>query len=293
MTVARRARMAVGALALATLSAQALDDARVQVEQRIRLTAALLADSRAAQRISSSGNPQAVGHLDEGRVHHTLALERLARGDVDGAREAVDHALHHMGLARRLVPDDADRRAAARSRYTELMASTDRLIEAWRARAAESATAGDATDMTAALGLLGRSRDLAESGRHIEALALLQAAQFHVLAAVNQLLDAATLDYTERPATPAEAYRIEQARLQGMADLVPLALQQLQPAPDARLLIERYQDTSRRLRIQAQQRHEAGDTGQALDHLRNASQYLQRALAAAGVVTPEPAGGTP
>lgn len=290
MKAARRASVTAGALALAALTAHALDDQRVQVEQRIRLTAALIADSPAARRIGSSGNSQAVAHLDEGRVHHALALERLRQGDVDGARDAVEHALHHMSLARRLVPDETAQRAVARARHAELLASTERLLEAWRARAAEAAAPGDATDVTAALGLIAISRELALGGRYDEALVPLHSAQSHVLSGIDRLLRSTTLDYTERASTPAEAYRIERARLQGLADLVPLALQQLRPGAEAKGLIERYQDTSERLRAQAQQRHDMGDTEQALSHLRSASLYLQRALAAAGVVTPEPTG---
>lgn len=283
-----------GALLLAAAAGAASDAAlRAQVEQRIRLTAALLADSPAAQRISSSGNAHAVGHLDEGRLHHSLAEEKLRAGDVEGARKAVDEALHHMGMARRMVPDGASRQAAARQRHGELLASVERLIESWRARAVEAGNRGDHTDMTAALSLVAQSRELASAGRYDDALGPLATAQQHVLSGVNRLLASATLDYTPRASTPAEEYQIELGRLQGLAELVPLALQDLRPAADARSLIERYEETSRGLRNQAQMQHEAGRTDEALKHLRSAMLYLQRALSAAGVVTPDATGGTP
>jgi hypothetical protein len=115
--------VAAGALWLAT-GAQADEAARQQLEQRIRLTSALLADSPTAQRITTSGHAAAVTHLDEGRVHHAVAQDRLRQGDLDGARRAVDEALHHVTMARRLVPDQAGRQAVARQRHGEVLANT-------------------------------------------------------------------------------------------------------------------------------------------------------------------------
>ncbi|MBL8319927.1 MAG: hypothetical protein JNJ42_16070, partial [Burkholderiaceae bacterium] len=60
-------------LALSLGAAQAADDGRAQVEQRIKLTARLIADAPTAQRIAASGNAQAVSHLDESRVYQALA----------------------------------------------------------------------------------------------------------------------------------------------------------------------------------------------------------------------------
>ena len=80
------------ALLLGAAAAGAADDpfARVQVEQKIRLVAKLITDSSAAQRIVASGNVEAVGRLDEARVHQALAEELLRRGDLAGARQAAD-----------------------------------------------------------------------------------------------------------------------------------------------------------------------------------------------------------
>jgi len=109
-----------------------------------------------------------------------------------------------------------------------------------------------------------------------------------VLAGMNRTLHAATLDYTLRSSTPAEAFAIELARHRGYAELLPLALRDLKPRPDALALIERYADTSTTLQAQAQQHFQAGDATQALAQIRSATLYVQRALLAAGLVTPQP-----
>jgi len=287
------ARLLAGAMLLAATGAvhPADDSARAQVEQRIRLTARLIADSPTAQRIVNSGQPDAVAHLDESRVHQALAEDLLARGDMAGARRAVDEALRHIGLARRLVPDAAVRQAAARQRYDALRASAERLIVAWHGRAAPARI--DDGAMLQATSLLSAAQALAQDGRFEEATRLVANAELHVLEAINLLLHAGTLDYTERATSAAEEFRLEMARHESLDELLPIALAALKPTPEALALIERYRDTSRVLRAQAIKSQQLGDHAQALANLRDSTTYLQRALSAAGVTLPQPTGSPP
>ena len=73
------------ALLLGVPGTRAADDdaARAQLEQKLKLVARLVSDSPSAQRIATSGNAEAVAHLDEGRVHHALATDLLAKGEVE------------------------------------------------------------------------------------------------------------------------------------------------------------------------------------------------------------------
>ena len=295
MTTTRaRALALAAALLLAGAPAAAADDAalRLQLEQKIRLVSTLISDSPAAQRITSSGNPQAMAHLDEGRVHHAVAADLLTRGDLPGARQAVDDALRHLSLARRLVPDAPARQAAARQRYEQLLASLERLLDAWRARSDILAN-DDGQDHAAAQGLIGIGRQQAQEGRFDEANRSLAQAERHVLAGMNRTLHATTLDYTLRSTSPAEEFQNELARHRGFVDLLPLAVRDLQPRAEALVLIERYSENSRTLETQALQQFKAGETTQALESLRNATLFLQRALSATGLAAPPPTGITP
>ncbi len=128
------------ALALALLfalgsTAFAHDDAKTQAEQRVRLAARLIADSPASQRIQASGHAAALSHLDEGRLHLSLAEDAFKSGDYAKARKTADDALMHLGMARRLVPDAPAQQQALRKRHEEQLASIERLVEAWRVRA--------------------------------------------------------------------------------------------------------------------------------------------------------------
>lgn len=262
------------------------DSDRAQVVQKMSLAARLLSDPPATERIMGSGSRPAVGHLDEGRVHHALAADLLARGEVDAAHRAVDEALRHLGMARRMVPDATARRAAARTRHAQLMDSTERLIEAWRERVGSQAQ-GDGSDLTAALGLIAVARRLARDGNYDESNQALARAERHVLSGMNQMLHAATLDYTLRSNSPAEMFDHEMARRRDFAELLPLAVRDLRPPPEAVSLIDRYTETSNTFQTLALQQRHAGNIAQALAHIRNATLYLQRALLAAGLVSPQ------
>lgn len=266
--------------------------ARQQLEQKIRLTASLMADSPAAQRIDTSGNAEAVGHLNEGRLHHALAVDLLAKGDLPGARRAVDDALKHLGMARRMVPDTQARQALLRQRHEQLLGSVERLLDAWRGRGA-GLPGDDGAEMTAAMGLIGGARGHAQAGRFEEANQALAQAERHVLTGMNRSLHATTLDYTVRPTSVAEAYQFELARHKGFAELLPLAVRDLKPNAEASALIDRYAETSHTLQSQAELQAQAGKADEALALIRNATLYIQRALLAAGLVSPQPTGTTP
>ncbi|MDP4299106.1 tetratricopeptide repeat protein [Leptothrix discophora] len=289
-------RMAAACLLAASgvLPVRAEEDAalRAQVEQKLRLAGMLIADSPAAQRIVASGHAEARAHLEEGRAHQAQAAELLARGELAQARKAIDEALRHLGSARRLVPDPAARQAQLQRRHGEMLASTERLIEAWRGRQSEL-SAQDSADLASATGLLDGSRQQAAQGRHEEAIATLARAEKLLLAGYYRGVQNATLDYTQRADTPAEAYTLALTQYRALADLLPLAVRDLKPAPATLALVERYAAAASALEGQAVQRHHAGDLEQATADLRNAVLQVQRALSTAGLATPAPTGSSP
>ena len=287
--------LGAGVLVAACLAAPAgaqapAGESRAAVEQRIALTSRLLGDSQTAQRIATSGSVEARAHIDDGRIHHALAEEAMQRGDLAEARKHADEALRHIASARRLAPDAPTRQSAARQRHEQLLGSLERMLEAWRQRLPAGST--DDGDRSAAMGLIDTARYLAQSGRYEESVHVLATAERHVLAGMSRLLASRELDYTQRPGSPAEEFQLELLRNQSLMDLIPVALADLRPPPDAQAQIARLSEASRALRLQAIQRFERGEVTQALTHIRNSSSYLQRALGAAGVALPAPTGET-
>jgi hypothetical protein len=293
MAAAAAAAAGVGlALTLATAHGPVCaEDSRAQLEQRIRLASRLIDDASTAQRIAGSGHAQAQSYFDIGRLHHAMAEDAMQRGDLGAARRAVDEALRHVGLARRLVPDAPARQAASRRRAEQMQDNLERLTDGWPGRHDRDGVMDG--DLHAALGLMATARYFAEAGRHEEAVHTLRTAEHHVLAGMRQVLQSREIDYTQRAGTPEQEFQLELQRHQGLADLVPLAVNELKPRADAAALIERYGETSRTLRVQAQQQAQTGDTAGALAHIHNAILFVQRALQAAGVALPQPVGGRP
>jgi hypothetical protein len=293
--------------------------ARRQVEQKLQLLDRMLADAPSLQRIQASGILAAQNQLAEARVHQAAGRDLLAKGDFSAARKALDDGLRHVTQARRLAPDAPARQAAARQRHEQVLASLERLLGAWRRRvesavvtaavvppgtvpvipppagpASPAAAANadrDAERQTLVQGLMARAAQLAEARRYEEATPLLLQAERHVLDGMNSVVAAgSTLDYSLRPANPAEELEGELARQQALGELLPLALANLRPKAETLALIERFQQTADTLRAQALQQRQAGDIAQALTHIRNATLYSQRALQAAGLVAPLPTG---
>lgn len=276
-------------LAACAGAAQA-DDARAQLEQRLRLVERLFADPAGVQRIAVSGQAVAAQHLDEARVHHALATSALSAGDLAAARREVDEALRHLGQARRLAPDAAAQQNAARQRLLQKQAVLERLVEAWRVRMSEQQAMDG--DLQAALALLETARWFAREGRHVEGLHTADAAERHVLDGMKRWMQGAELDYTQRAATPAQEFEQELQRHAALAELLPLAVSELKPRGAAAQQAERHGDTSRGLRVQAQQKAADGDLPAALVLLRQALLHAQRALEAAGVSVPTPTGSS-
>ncbi len=279
--------VAIGLMFVAGLAIA--DDTRTQAEQRVRLAARLIGDSAAAQRIQASGNQVAISHLDEGRLHLSAAEEALKAGDAAKARKSADESLQHLGMARRLVPDQPSHQQALRQRHEQQLATAQRLVEAWRVRAAGKPD----NALLEATGLVGQARQQGDEQRYDDSLRTLAAAEQRLLDGFTRLFASRELDYTPRAANPAEAYHDEMAGYSGLSELVPVAVRELAPRADARQLIERYTKSAQALHAQAQQRFEAGDRDGALANLRSAVMYVQRALSAAGVVTPAPTGSPP
>lgn len=284
-------RAALGLALLACVHTAGADDNRVQIEQRLRLAARLIADPAMTQRLAASGDAAAVEHLGQGRLQQALAEEALQRNDLATARRAVDEALRHVGTARRLVPDATTQQAVARQRQQQMLATLERLVDSLYGGAAPPEVRDG--DVDAALGLMDTARQFAAGGRHEQAVFTLGLAENHMLVAMQRVGPAREVDYTQRAASPQQEFSLELQRLEGLADLVPLAVRELRPSGAALALIERYSETGSALRQKAREQAAGGDLPGALERLRQASAHVQRALQAAGVSTPQAVGVLP
>lgn len=261
------------------------------IAQKERLVSSLLADSPAVSRIRGSGHAEAIALLHA--AGEALSQARLAagKGHWNDADSRLNDAMWSVGRARQLVPDAASRQIEERVRYARLLDSVESLRASYarhlrRARALpQGVDAGDAV-LSHASSSIEEAASLANAEKPGDAVVVLQKAERELLRGLNRVLGATTLDYAQRFETEAEEFAYELERNRAFAELVPLALAELKPAPEAARLVSRYIDQNQTLREQAQREARERNFKAALQSLRSGTGYVQRALVSAGLVMP-------
>ena len=281
-------RLAVLASLLLPAAAPAQDaEARRSVEQKIEFARQLVFDSPVARRIAASNNAAAKGHVDEGRTLLAQAGDAMKAGDLAGAERAANEAIWALGRARQLVPDDMSRTIAERVRYQRLMESAERIVPTYRMHLSHAGLS-DSPDLNAALGLIDEARSLAGAERLADANRALLQAERHLLIGLNRTIGDKTLVVSTHFDSPAKEFDYELERHRSYLELVPLAIEEFKPGEDARALIRRFIERSQALRAQAAAQAGNRQHDAALVSVREAVNFLQRALSAAGLVMPTP-----
>jgi len=285
--VSLRAATAAVLFALATTSA-AQDGAAVTTtqKQKAALIERLLGDSPASSRIAASGNEEAKRLMAQAAEHYTRARGLLQAGG-PGLDDALNEAMWLIGKARQLVPDSMRRVIEERVRYAQLLASIDSLQGSYR-RHLERRGVPEARDgaWSSVVGMVEQAKVRATAEQMSEANQYLLAAEHTLLNAFGGLLRTTTLDYTPSFANAAEEARFELERNRSFLELVPIAVAEYRPTPEAVKLIDRYVGRGRTLRESAQRHVSSRDYQAALGALRESTAELQRALLAAGLNVP-------
>jgi cellobiose-specific phosphotransferase system component IIA len=273
-----------GLIALAAAQAQSPPPAEQSLAQREQLVRKLLSDS--ASRIGAGASEAARERLAAARQYYQQALVGLQASDFAGAEQNLNAAMTAVAEARRLVAEPQRQHIEQRARYSRLLAWIESLAGSYRRHLArlKGATGDGALEQVEVQ--VRRAIALAEAGRLEDANELLAGAEKALAEALNQVLGPATLHYANRFDTPAQEFQHEWERNRGYGELVPLALAELKPGPEARDQVQRYVEENRALREQARQAAEDKDFDAALRHIRSATEALQRALRAAGLVMP-------
>jgi hypothetical protein len=287
------ATLALSAQGQAALPAAVLPSAQV-VKQKEALVKRMLTDSPAATRIARSNHDEAKKLFAAAQQNYDRSLASIQSGDIGAAERELNEAMWNLGKARQMVPDIANRAIEDRVRYQRLVEATEGLRAAYgrhlaRAKGQPAGSAGTDADLTQATQLIEEAKNLANSEQTGESVKLLERAEKTLMVALNRLLGARTLEYAAQFETLAEEFAYELDRNRSYVDLVPVALNELKPAEDARRLVERYVERNRGL-VEEAQRHAAGkDYKSALKDVRSGTGFLQRALLAAGLVLPQEA----
>ena len=245
----------------------------------------VLNESPLAARLLGSGN-------EEARAHFIHARELAAHARTLAADGLLNEAIWEISRAQQLVPDPGTQQATERARYAQLEDSVAALKRTAMIALPTTAPrlAASREDVVARADLLAdQAAQLARSDRYIEANKQLDAALLLLLNDASTRLAGHTIVYDVRFSDRREEFAFELERHRSFERLVPLALLEFRPTPEARALAERHVAQARTLR----ERAEAGfgaDPLAALKDVADGTDALRRALQAAGLVVPQEMG---
>ena len=208
---------------------------------------------------------------------HTRALGNLDRGEHGEADARLNEALRALQTARRPAKPGAQ--------YAALLSSVETMRDTY------VRFAGTKRDLHGTLVFdvnqaLAQAREL-QGTNPGEALRVLGLAEQTMTHALTGVLGSLTVNYAMSFPGPKDEFDFEQARHRAYAALVPAALNELKPAPAARVLVQRYVDSGETMAALGAKQAGQGDWRAALESVRSATQYAQRALGAAGLAVPE------
>jgi len=260
-----------------------------QVEQKLTMLDRMLNQSPLAARIANSDNEEARQHFGRARDLMQHARRVVGEGDARAADTLVNEAIAAVSKAQQLVPDPGVQQAAERARFAQLEDSVAALRRtaqialpnAQPARKAESEQALRSAD-----GLIGQAVAQAKADKYIEANRTLNRALMLLLGDASQRLAGQTIVYDHRFANRREEFDFELERHRSLERLVPLALLEFRPSPEARALVDRHVGQARELRERGEAQF-AHDPLVALHDLAEATELLRRALQAAGLALPQ------
>ncbi|MDB5953703.1 hypothetical protein [Ramlibacter sp.] len=282
LQLAGEPRAQPGTAAAAVVSPQVLAQKSAMVDK-------VLNESPVAARVLSSGNEQARWHFGHARELAAHAAALRTDGLLRAADGLLNEAIWEISRAQQLVPDPGTQQAGERSRYAQLEDSVAALKRtAQIALPPAAATQGESRDMMLARAdlLADQAGQLARADRYIEANKQLDAALMLLLRDASARLAGHTIVYDVRFADRHEEFAFELERHRSFERLVPLALLEFRPAPEARALAERNVTQARELRERAEAQF-ARNPLAAIKDISDGTDALRRALQAAGLVVPQ------
>jgi len=263
---------------------------RQLASQKQALLNQLLGDSLAVARINASGNAQAQQFMAGARERYMKGLGELDSGHLVAANELFSEAIWMLGFARRLAPDANDRAQEERARNSQLLASIDSLRRSYRNHLHHLARSeNEDPGWRTVTDLIETAKAHARAERLLEANHLLLQAEYGLLEAFGAVLRSKTIDYTPHFSDVQGEFHFEFERNRSYGELVPIAIAELKPLPEAVKLIARYVGSNRTLRDESQSLAASRNFTAALRRIREGTAELQRALLAAGLAVPQEA----
>ena len=269
--------------ASAAVSVAPVKVSETDVKQKISF-AKMLMMSQAAQRVSSSGNSEAVALMSKARNDVADAEASLTAGDTGKAMTAAKAAAEDANAAIAMVPKEAAVDHA--THYAELLGNLRNFKESYiRQYEGSSKAKREAANLDPKT--LQKMEDdavaLSTQGKYKDANELLEKAQHMITVAMSKAFSGEEISYEQTFKSPAEEYQFEVSRYKSFADLVPVAIEQKQPTESAVQMINSFVEKGEKIAGEAKDYAKKGDYATAILGMQEATKQIQRALMIAGV----------
>jgi len=257
-----------------------------QAKQKVMFAEMLITLSPAAKRIDASNNAEARNMLAEARALLEKAKSAQAAGNDADAIETVDEALRNMTAATQLVPSESQL-TELRAHYEELLHAARTYEKSYRRNLKLMQKKGKKDlpelDVDQVGKTIADAEKLAANEQYAEANKTLSKLQRTITGALTQLLADETMDYTLSFETPQEEYEYELSRYKSYEELIPIAIEQKNPARQSRILMDSFVDKAKGIYELSGPKADEGDYTTAIQMLQGATSHLQRALRIVGV----------
>jgi len=250
--------------------------------------AQMVTTSASAKRIEESGNAEAIGMLNDARKQVESAKAELAGGKLEEAMNQVNEGLRLMTAASRAITTESDMASVNhKAKYDELISSLHTYDGSYTRNIERAAKTKQPLksklDEAQYNRLVKEGQALGGKGDYAAANKSLEKAQALITAVLTDMLHAQTVVYDTKFETPKEEYEYELARVENYEELVPLAIEQKQPAQRTLEMVDEYVKKAAQIKSEGQSIAAKGDYKMAIMAMEAATSNLQQALRLVGV----------
>jgi hypothetical protein len=258
-----------------------------KVKQKL-LFAEMMLNSEGAKRVTGSQNEEAKQLLAKAKSFMSQGHQKLQAGALPEALTLADESLKVIGQATKLVPSQ-DELAQLAEKYKSMLAEINDYRKSHKNNLERMEKAGTVADDVRydekkVDELLTKAQGYANKSDYINANKILKDVRQTVTVALHNMLDSQTIVYDLNFATAADEYDYELKRFSGYEELIPIAIEAKKPSPGAIKLMQSFVDKARKRRDQAVSKAEAGEYGDAIAMLQQATKTVRRALRMVGVM---------
>ncbi|WP_455209144.1 tetratricopeptide repeat protein [Kaarinaea lacus] len=268
-------------------AAQALQISEADVNQKI-MFADMLLKSKNSETVLKSNISDAIELHKKGEAELQSARANLAAGKNAEAYKQAENAIAIFKKSTKLVPNESALEQL-KERNKELLASIKDFEASHkenyeRTIKKQGKDAAVDYDKDKVKKLMASAEEFSRKGDYVKANQDLEQVQHIITVALHKMLNNQTIVYDLNFETPQEEYDYELRRFKGYEELVPIAVEQKNPAEGAKKLMESFVKKGQDLRDRAIKAAKDGDYPTAIAMLQDATKDVRRGLRMIGVM---------